>query len=254
MNPPANDDSVNPSPPPTERVELDASALKDFALAPLGFSADAKLRQIVITPLLAAVRLDLSSQAPDTSPEDLHPAMRRLALRLDEDCKQMGIVVPVVVVPQLPDGMTETLRTTWQQIDADTDLNAGEFAVRVPTFPRPKPGSEKSAPEKPPGEEQLVDRLMEELTAARFHPPSLDIPIRPRGDADYRQALRDSSAESRPAEHTRLLQEILEPNWDTPDRLPNQLLDLVAAIANEPLPADSKSNDDSSTSSSVAPA
>jgi hypothetical protein len=215
MNPPATADSVSPPSEPPDRVELDASALEKFELTPLGFPADAKLLQIVVTPLLAAVRLDLSSLAPHTSPADLHPAIRRLALRLDEDCKQMGLVVPVVVVPQLPDTTPEALRKTWQQIDADTDLNAGEFAVRVPS------------------EAKLIDRLMEELTADRFNPPSLNIPIRPCGDDDYRQALRESAADLRSAEHTRLLQEILYPNWTTPDRIRSQLQELATAMATE---------------------
>lgn len=236
-------------------VTLDAAALERFDLAPLGFPAGAKLHQLVVTHLLAAVWLDLSTMKGQIASEGLYPAIRRLALRIDEDCKQMGVAVPVVVVPQLPDDTPEDDRQKWRQIDADTDLNAGEFTVRLPTHTSPQTvTARKSSSENPPGEAKPVERLMRELTTAEFNPLSLDIPIRPRGDSDYRQALRESSAESRPAEHTRLLQEILEPNWDTPDRLPNQLLDLVAAIANEPLQAESKSNDDSSTSSSVAPA
>lgn len=228
MNPPDYVDPSSPPPSPTDRVTLDSATLKDFPLTQLGFPATVVLREIVVTPLLATVLLDLSTLPKEPTPADLYPAIRRLALRLDEDCKQMGLVVPVVVVPRLPDDTTADLRGAWQQIDADTDLNTGEFAVRLPARPS------AATSEKAPTEQNLVEALMKNLSTDTFHPLSLVNPVRPRNDDDYREALYESSAESRSSEHTRLLLEILYPNWDTPDRARDQILELALAIASEP--------------------
>lgn len=172
---------------------------------------------MVLTPQVAGIWLDLSALASTVSAQDIYPAIRNIARMVDEDCKQMGLVVPVVVAIQ-PPALDDSAFIKWIQMDADTDLNAGEFIVRVFS-------SVSSA------DDNALVAEFQQIVSAEFHPKDLIRPVRPRSDADYRAALLESSDESRPKMHTYLLRECIEPNWNTPEKVAPFLKDLALNLS-----------------------
>jgi len=186
----------------------------------LGFPREAKLVRIVLTPQVAGIWLDLGQLALTISAQDIYPAIRNIARMVDEDCKQMGLVVPVVVAIQ-PPSLDETALTKWKQMDADTDLNAGEFIVRVFNSVANTNGN-------------ALKVEFQQIVSAEFYPKDLISPIRPRSEADYRAALLESSDESRPTMHTYLLRECIEPNWNTPEKVVPFLKELALSLSQAP--------------------
>lgn len=183
----------------------------------LGFPRKARLVRIILTPQVAGIWLDLRYLESTISAQDIYPAIRNIARRVDEDCKQMGLVVPVVVAIQ-PPALDEATSIAWRQMDADTDLNAGEFIVRV--FDAASSGNQNS-----------FIAEFQQIVSGELHPKDLIQPVRPRSDADYRAALLESSEESRPEMHTYLLRKCIEPNWNTPQKVAAFLGDLASSLS-----------------------
>jgi len=212
-------------------VLLTDEHLAEFDLAPLGFALGAKLRRIILSPHVAATWLDLTQLPGTTAATDLYPAIRRLARMIDEDAKQMGLVVPVVVVIQPAPTTNDDALRAWRQLDADTDLNAGEFAVRLPF---------SSMLEVANAPDEKVEDFFNRVLLAEFTPHGLVEPVRPRTEQDYRRALLESSAESQTEMHRYLVRECLGPNWEEPQRIPGQLQEFAAALARSSDSADDK--------------
>jgi hypothetical protein len=205
-------------------VTLSNKELADFRLSGrMGFPNEATLRSIVLTHQVAGIWLDLSRLPTTVTAQELYSSVRNIARMIDEDCKQMGLVVPVVVAIQPPNALDEEARKKWAQMDADTDLNAGEFLVRLLN---------------PPTEGNAADDSLtvefQQTILGEFSPKELIDPVRPRADADYRIALRESSSQSRTKMHTYLLSECIEPNWDSPEKIGPFLQDLAGTLARTP--------------------
>jgi hypothetical protein len=223
--------SANESSIPT--VSLANNELANFPLyRRLGFPREATFKSIVLTPQVAGVWLDLSKVQATGSAKDIYPAVRNIARMIDEDCRQMGLVVPVVVAIQCPPALDPEMRNKWKQMDADTDLNSGEFLVRLLSSPTDESRAD-----------DILSAEFRQTILGEFSPKDLINPVRPRSDTDYRKALRESSPQSRTEMHTYLLSKCIEPNWETPEKLGPMLKDLAANLAG---PTDS-SNEIAST-------
>jgi len=190
----------------------------------LGFPSGVKLRGLRLTPHVAVVWLDVTSVPADTKVSALYPGIRRLARGVDEDTKQMGLVVPVVVVVQPAATIDDKTRREWLQADADTEANAGEFSLRMPF---------NSHIEVAESKDEDVEAFLTGTLISEFKPRGLDLAIEPRTEEDYRRALVESSDESRPAMHAYLLRDCLYPNWDAPEKVGEILSEMVNSLAND---------------------
>jgi hypothetical protein len=205
-------------------VTLSNKELEDFRLSGrMGFPNEATLKSIVLTHQVAGIWLDLSRLPIAVTAQALYPAVRNIARMIDEDCKQMGLVVPVVVAIQPPNALDDEARKKWAQMDADTDLNAGEFLVRLLSSQTGGNAVDDSS-----------NAEFQQTILGEFSPKDLIEPVRPRADADYRISLRESSSQSRTKMHTYLLRECIEPNWDSPEKIVPFLQDLAATLSRPP--------------------
>ena len=205
-------------------VSLNDTDCGAFDLTLLGFPQGAKLRGLRLTSQVAAVWLDVTAIPPGSKVSALYPGIRRLARGLDEDTKQMGLVVPVVVVVQPSASIDDKTRREWLQADADTETNAGEFSLRMPFNPQVEVVESK---------DEDVEAFLKDMLLADFKPRGLSLAIEPRTEEDYRGALLESSDESRSAMHTYLLRDCLYPNWETPEKIGELLAEISNGLASD---------------------
>lgn len=218
------DPAALPSSSVANVVSLNDADCGSFDLTALGFPSGAKLRGLRLTSQVAAVWLDVTAIPPETKVNTLYPGIRRLARGVDEDTKQMGLVVPVVVVVQPSDSIDDKTRREWLQADADTETNAGEFSLRMPF---------NSQVQLVESKDENIEAFLNDTLLADFKPRGLSLAIEPRTEKDYREALRESSDESRTAMHTYLLRECLYPNWETPEKIGELLGEVSNGLASD---------------------
>ena len=204
-----------------QSIELEGNELALLTPSALGFPTQAKIgiRKVFISTQSAVIWIKLEKQCNDLDPSDFYPAFRELALTIDEDCKQMGLVVPVVITLQLP---LETDAFKWSQLDTDTDLNSGEFAVRLPT------GATDFRVIA--ADDKQMEAFIATIQSQQFALGSLTDPIRPRNEDDYRDALLRADFSYRSPMHKELIAEYIQPNWKNPANLAKQLNDFVKSL------------------------
>lgn len=224
MNPTASPDS----PASAASVVLSGSDLPALTAAALGFrkpdSDFVTFRRVILTPQIAIVWVDLTKLPPETKPATIYPGLRQLAQTIDEDCKQMGLVVPMVLALQIPPTANAA---QWAQLDTDTDLNAGEFAVRLPTAESENPAIVHPIA----ADDTTMESFLAELQCQHFEPASLSHAIRPRSEEDYRQALIQTESGHRSPMHDELLTRLVQPNWHAPEQLTAQLTEFIESFS-----------------------
>jgi len=187
--------------PTPERLSISGHHLPSFRLPELGIP-EKSLIAIELSTQYATARLDFSSETPLRKPTDYYAAFRRLARRLSSDCLQLGLAVPIVLSIKLPADADSTIAGAWRQADFDTELNAGEFQMLI-----------------------VVDDLENAILTDSFVPKGLLTPITPATNEAYRGSLR-TAIETDPRS-AQLLGKIIEPNWQTPGKIADQLLELA---------------------------
>ncbi len=209
---------------PTESI-TDAQSIvlegKNLALlvpSNLGFPAhaDVRIRKILVNTHSAVIWVKFGDSCCDVEPAEFYPGLRQLALTIDEDCKQMGLVVPVVITLQVPSGGRAL---DWSQLDTDTDLNSGEFAVRLP--------QDTTDFRVISADDEQMEEFIATILSRQFAPGRLTQPIRPRNEEDYREVLLQTDFSYRSAMHKELITDYIQPNWKNPENLTTQLGEFV---------------------------
>lgn len=217
----------NPSEELSSVVVLSGKDLKELNRFNLGFPDDSKalIKRVILTPQVAVVWIHLGAISEATKPSSFYPALRQLARIIDEDCKQMSVVIPVVIALQVP---TNVDVSKWAQIDTDTDLNAGEFVVRLPT----ESSSDSTIFQAVAADDPAMEAFIEELQCQHFEPYKLSEAIRPRNEDDYRDALLETETGHRSPLHDELLTSLIQPNWNNPKELNQRLIEYIESFSN----------------------